>query len=84
MLEKGVLRETRGRWYLITVETEVNGDSKRTDERGPILLVRWACLAGTRDFYSAFATLVGQVQIIFFLTVYSFNSFVPTAHQATL
>jgi hypothetical protein len=29
-------------------------------------LVRWACLAGTRDFCSALAALVGAVQYIFF------------------
>jgi hypothetical protein len=28
-------------------------------------LVRWACRAGTRDFYSALAALVGPVQNIF-------------------
>jgi hypothetical protein len=28
-------------------------------------LVRWACLAGTRDFCSPLAALVGQVQNIF-------------------
>ncbi len=29
------LRETREGWPLLTVETEVNGDSKSTNERGP-------------------------------------------------
>ncbi len=91
-------------WPLLTAETEVNGDSKSTDERGPFLigsfglssrykrfysakavlvdpvqklfphrtlslffswLVRWACRAGTRDFCSALAALVGPVQILF-------------------
>jgi hypothetical protein len=40
--------------------------------------VRWACRAGTRDFYSASAALVGTVQNIFFLTVHYLNAFVPT------
>ncbi len=31
-------RETREGWPLLTVETEVNGDSKSTDERGPSLV----------------------------------------------
>jgi hypothetical protein len=30
-------RETREGWALVTVETEVNGDSKSTNERGPFL-----------------------------------------------
>jgi hypothetical protein len=34
----GVPRETREGWPLLTVETEVNGDSKRTNERGPFLV----------------------------------------------
>jgi hypothetical protein len=45
-------------------------------------LVRWACRAGTRDFCSALAALVGPVQIIFFLTILCFNSVVPIAQQA--
>ncbi len=44
-------RETREGWPLLTVETEVNGSSKRTNENGVLSwLVRWACRAGTRDF----------------------------------
>jgi hypothetical protein len=31
-------RETREGWHLLTVETEVNGDSKSTIERGPSLV----------------------------------------------
>jgi hypothetical protein len=42
-------RETREGWPLLTVETEVNGDSKSTNE-------------GTRDFCPALAALVGPVQ----------------------
>ncbi len=30
--------ETREGWPLLTVKTEVNGDSKRTNERGPFLV----------------------------------------------
>ncbi len=63
-------RETREKWPLLTVETEINGYSNRTNERGPFL-VRWACHAGTRDFCSALATLVGPVQN------FNFNSSVP-------
>ncbi len=46
-------------------------------------LVRWARRAGTRDFCSALASLVGPVPTnIFFLTVHYFNSFVPIAQPA--
>jgi hypothetical protein len=31
-------KETREGWPLLTVETEVNGDSKSTNERGPSLV----------------------------------------------
>ena len=46
--------ETREWWPLLTVETEVNGDSKSTNEWDPYL-VGW------------FVGLVVQVQEIFFL-----------------
>ncbi len=73
--------ESREVWPLLTVETDVNGESKSTNERDPSL-VRWACHAGTRDFCTAFAAQVGPVQNIFFLTVHFFSSFFPMAQQA--
>ncbi len=54
----------------------MNGDSKCTNERGP-----WACRAGTRDFCSAFAALVGPAQYKMFFPHY-FNSFFLIAQQA--
>ncbi len=60
--------------------TEENGDSNRTNERGPFFFgwVVGACRAGTRGFCSALAALVGPVQnIIFFLTVTLFQSLYP-------
>jgi hypothetical protein len=45
------------------------------------LLVRCAFHAGTRDFCSALAALVGIEENIFFLTLHYFNSFVPIAQQ---
>jgi hypothetical protein len=42
-------------------------------------LVCWACRAGTRDFCSALAALLGTVQNIFFLTVHYLNFFDPIA-----
>ncbi len=61
---------------LLTVETEENGDSKGTNERGPSLV---GC---TRDFCSTLAALVGPVQNIYFLNVSFFSSLVPIAQQA--
>jgi hypothetical protein len=43
-------------------ETEVSGDSKRTIDRGPSLVVRWTRRVRTIDFCSALASLVGPVQ----------------------
>jgi hypothetical protein len=40
-------------------------DSKSTNEKGPSLLVCWACRAGARDFCSDLAALFGPVQIFF-------------------
>jgi hypothetical protein len=50
---KGITREIGGGWPLLTVETEVSGDSKRTNERGP---------------YGLFIGLVVAVQKIFVLS----------------
>jgi hypothetical protein len=47
-----------------------------------LCLFCWACRAGTRDFCSALAALIGPLQNIFFLTVGYFNSFVSIAQQA--
>jgi hypothetical protein len=67
---------------MLTVETEVNSDSKSTNIRGPFKvgsLVRGPCRAGTRDFCPALLALVGTAQYILFLSVHYFNSFVPVA-----
>ncbi len=53
-------------------------DSKRTNERGPILVGSWACRAACFGL----AALVGPVQNIFSLAVNYFSSFVLIAHQA--
>jgi hypothetical protein len=44
-------------------------------------LVLWVCRAGTRDFCSALAALVGSVQNIFPIPVHYFISFVSNARQ---
>ncbi len=72
-------RETREGWPLLTVEIEVYGDSKSTNER----LVRWDCHTGTRDCcFLCLGCSTVPVQNIFFLTVHYFNSFFPIAQQA--
>ncbi len=48
----------------------------------PYRWVPWACNAGTRDFGSGLAALVGPGQNIVFLTVHYFSSFVLIAQQA--
>ncbi len=63
-------------WPLLTVETEGNGGSKSTNERGPSLAGCWACRANSRDFCSALAAIVGPEQNIFK------NSFVSIAQEA--
>jgi hypothetical protein len=44
-------------------------------------LLRWACHAGTKDFYPALAALVSPVQNTFFLTAHYFTLFIPIAQQ---
>ncbi len=65
------------------VDTEVNRESKSTNERGLSLLVRcrWARRAGTRDFYPALAALVSLVQNICFFIIHYFNLCVLIAQQ---
>jgi hypothetical protein len=65
-------RETREGWPLLTVETEVNGDLKSANERGPSLV---GSLGLSRDFCSALAALVGLLQNIFILAGTLFQFF---------
>jgi hypothetical protein len=57
-------RKTREGWPLLTVETEVNGDSLNTNERDPSLI--GALCLSCRGFCSAPAAQVGPVQNNFF------------------
>jgi hypothetical protein len=61
-------RETREGWTLLTVETEMNGNSKGTNVPW---LAQWARLSGTRDSYAALAALVRSVQSFFFFSSYT-------------
>ncbi len=63
---------------LLTVETEVNGDSQRTNERGPSL---HGLVVPVRDFHPVLAAMVSPVQSIFFLIVHCFNLWVPIAQK---
>ncbi len=52
---------------MLTVETELNGDSGGTYERGPSFVgCYWPYRPGTRNFCPALASLVGPGQNIFF------------------
>ncbi len=64
---------SREEWPLLAVETEMNGDSKRTNERVPSLvgLLGLSCRY-TRDFCSALAALVGQVYFLPHRTLFQF------------
>ncbi len=57
-------RETGVGWPLLTVETELNGDSKSTNKRGPSL-IGWAVLP-VQEILFCLGSLVSTVQNIFF------------------
>ncbi len=68
-------RETRKGWPMLTVETEVNGGSKRTNERGPSLVgsfVTYTRRAIAIDFCPALTALVNPVHNIIF-SPYTFS-----------
>jgi hypothetical protein len=63
---KDYSREAREGWPLPTVETEVNGDSKSTNERGPSYrLVRCTCRAGKRDYCVPWLLWSAQYKMFF-------------------
>ncbi len=72
-------------WPLLAVETEVNRDSKSTNERDLSLVgsfcLSWRCQYKRFLFSLRFAALVCPVQNIIFLTIHYF-SFVPISQQA--
>ncbi len=64
-------RETREVWPLLTVNTEVNGNSKRTNEKGIFLGWFIGLVVPVQEILvSALAALVGPVQNIFFSSSY--------------
>jgi hypothetical protein len=64
---------------LSAVETETNGDSKSTNERGPSLVGSLGSSCRYKRFLSCLGVhaLVGPVQTIFPITVHYLNSFCP-------
>ncbi len=76
-------KETREGWPLLTVETEVNGDTKSTMKG---VLPCMVGLLGLLCRYKRFLFCLGCSSRpntnILFLTVNLFNSFVSTAQQA--
>jgi hypothetical protein len=67
---------------LLTVEVEVNGDSKSTNERGPSLVISLCLSCRYKRFLFSLGCSSGQLQNIFFLTLHFFNFFVPIAQKA--
>ncbi len=72
-------RETREGWPLLTLETEVKGYSKSTNDRVLPWLVHCACHDDRRDFCSALAVQVGTIRNIFFFTAHYFDTYDPIA-----
>ncbi len=73
-------QKTREEWPLLTVATEVNGDSNSTNERGPSLVGSLGRSAGNRDFYPALAALVSPVQEKF-SSPYTISIYVSPSHS---
>jgi hypothetical protein len=70
--------ETREGWPLLTVETEVNGDSTRTNERGPSLV---GSLGLSCWYKRLFVLPWPSTNQKIFRTIYYFNYFVPIAQK---
>jgi hypothetical protein len=52
-------RETKEGWPLLAVETDVNGDSKSANERGPSLV---GSMGSSCQYTRFFSAVVGQIQ----------------------
>jgi hypothetical protein len=76
------VREAREGWPLLTVETVVNWDSKRTNERYPFLVGPLGLSRRYTRFLFCFGCSSRPSTNIYFLTVHYFNSFVPIAQQS--
>ncbi len=67
---------------LLTVETEMNGDAKRTNERVPFLVGSLDLSCRHKRFFFCLGCSSRPSTKYFFLNVHYFNSFVPLAQQA--
>jgi hypothetical protein len=72
-------RDAREGWPLLTVETEVDGDSKRTNDRDPSLIGSFGLVVPVQEIFVALAPPVSPVQNIIFLTAHFFTLLIPIA-----
>ncbi len=77
-------RETRKGWPLLTVETDANGNSRSTNERGPSLVgpLGFSCRYKSFLFCHSYSTRPSTTFSFPYLTL--FISFVPIARQAVV
>ncbi len=75
-------RETREGWILPTIETEENGDSKSTNERGFFLVGYLGLSCRCKRLLFCLGCSSRPSTKYFFLTVHYFNSFVPISQKA--
>jgi hypothetical protein len=75
-------RETREGWPLLTVETQVNGGSKRTNERVPFLVDSLGLSCRYKIFMFCLGCSSRPSRKYFFLTIHYFSYFVPITQQA--
>ncbi len=75
-------REIRVGWPLMTVEAEVNGDWKSTNERGPSLVDSLGLSCRYKSFLFCLGCYSRPSTKYFFPSVHCFNSFIPIVQQA--
>ncbi len=76
-------RETRVGWPLLTVETELNGDSKSTNERGPLPWLVCGAVLPVQEILFCLGSLVSTVENIFF-SPYTISTIAQQAGQAAV
>jgi hypothetical protein len=69
------IRESREGWLLLSAETEVNGDSKSTNERGPFLVVYLGLSVRYKRFLFRLGCSSQPSTKNFFLTIYTLFQF---------
>ncbi len=76
LLQMAVNRKTREWWPLLTNETEVNGDSKSTNERDPSLIGSLASSCRYRRLLTCLGCSVTPQYNIFFSSPYTISIYV--------